>query len=78
MKLKYDQIEFEADDFIVEGLEKYAKNVLRKMQEQDPECAECWTACKITIDELQPTFQWGSIEDIDDENGIYVALPLST
>jgi hypothetical protein len=77
MEIKYDQIKFEADDFIIAGLEKYAKNILRKMQEVDPEFAECWTACNITFDELQPNFVWGSIEDIDEDVGIYVALPLS-
>ena len=77
MKMGYDQKEFEVCDTFVSGLERYALAVLETMQKEDPEFADCWTACLITIDELQPEFEWGSIEDISDEGGFYVELPIA-
>jgi len=78
MKLGYDGTEFECDESIVNGLIDYAKNMMEKMQKAETEFADCWTACCIEIDEnLQPTFSWGSIEDVTDEEGFYVELPLA-
>lgn len=75
MKIKYDDIAIDGEDLIL-ILESYAKLVLEKMQKADPELADCWTACSITFNDLQPEFTWGSIEDIDSEDGVYVELPL--
>jgi hypothetical protein len=75
MWIKYDDISIDAKD-LIPHLESYAKAVLLKMQKADKELAYCWTACSITFNDLQPEFTWGSIEDIDSEDGIYVEMPL--
>lgn len=58
------------------NLEVYAKGVMQKMQKADPEFADCWSACLITFDGIQPNFEWGSMEDLDDEYGVYIEMPL--
>ena len=76
MKIKYDDKAIDGEDLIL-ILEAYAKLVLEKMQKADPEYADCWTACSITFNDLQPEFTWGSNEDISSEDGVYVEVPLS-
>ncbi len=76
MEIKYDDKTIEVDDLTCH-LKTYAVGVLAKMQKFDPEYKDCWTACSITFNELQPEFCWGSIEDIGTEDGIYVELPIT-
>jgi hypothetical protein len=79
MKLKYDDIEIEVNGE-PKGLTDYARSVLYKMQKADAGMADCWTACIITMNELNPDFTWGSIDDLSSyersENNIYVELPI--
>lgn len=79
MKLKYDDVEIELTGKST-GLEQFAKAVLHKMQKADADWADCWTACLITFDDLNPDFTWGSIEDLsyprETNKGIYVELPI--
>lgn len=56
MKLNYDQIPVEID---TSGLTAYAQATLKAMQKADPEFADCWTACSITFEDLNPVFEWG-------------------
>lgn len=74
MNINYDDISIGADD-LIPSLEAYAKSILSKMQKADPDCADCWTACSITFDGLQPEFAWGSIQDIKGSEGIYIEQP---
>ena len=77
MQLHYDQKTIECNESLADGLKDYALKVLKEMQETEPGFADCWTACLIEFEELQPEFSWGSIEDINsDDGGIYVELPL--
>lgn len=76
MKIKYDEdIEIEVEDLITH-LETYAKAVMYRMQKVDTEFADCWTACLITFKGLQPEFEFGDAEHVDDEGGVYIELPL--
>ena len=77
MKIKYDEgVEVEIEDLITH-LETYAKAVMYRMQKADADFSECWTACLITFNGLQPEFTYGSTEDVDAEGGVYVEMPLN-
>ena len=77
MKIKYDDdIEIEVEDLITH-LEAYAKAVMYRMQKADTEFSGCWTACLITFNGVNPEFEFGNTEDVDDEGGVYVELPLN-
>ena len=73
--ISYDGMKIDVSDLIAH-LETYAKAVLWRMQKSDKEFKGCWTACVINFNELQPEFNWGSIEDMKRMDGIYVELPL--
>lgn len=74
MEINYDGIGIEAGD-LVRHLETYAKSVMCRMRNAEPEYADCWTACLITFDQLQPEFQFGSKEDLSKDDGILVLCP---
>ena len=76
LNLSYEDIEIEATD-LISHLETYTKAILLRMQKADDEYKECWTACSITFDGVSPNFFWGSIEDVKDEGGIIVGLPVT-
>lgn len=72
MKIKYDGTEIEIDTM---PLQQYAMSVMQKMQEADKEFADCWTGCVISFEELQPVFQFGSIDDMKSFKGLLVECP---
>lgn len=74
MEIQHGGISIQAGD-LVRHLEVYAKSVMCRMRKADPEFADCWTACLITFDNLQPEFQFGSKEDLAGESGILVLCP---
>lgn len=74
MEILYDGISIQVGD-LVRHLEFYAKAVMCRMRRAEPELADCWTACLITFDNLQPEFQFGSKEDLAGESGILVLCP---
>jgi hypothetical protein len=76
LNLSYEDIDIEASDLIT-YLETYAKAILFRMQKADDEYKECWTGCSITFDGVSPQFFYGSIEDVKDDGGIIVGLPLT-
>ena len=71
----YDHMKIDVTDLMA-GLATYVKAVLWRMQKADPKYENCWTACVITFNGLQPEFTWGSIEDIEKDEGIYIEVPL--
>lgn len=76
MYIDYDGTKIDCDEGMLEALKKYAKSVLEKMQKADPDYDECWTACVITFEGLQPEFTYGAIEDLDKFDGVFVEVPL--
>lgn len=68
MKITYDQgaaartIRLNKKE--IESLKDFARAVMTRMQSADRQFADCWTACGIDFDGLQPEFQWGSKNDI--------------
>lgn len=54
------------DEQALSGIKDYALSVLRAMRKASPAYADCWEACCITFDDIQPQFMFGGKADIED------------